>query len=247
MAKQLKEVFKVNKPLIAMLHLKGDSDQEILERAIREIDIYERSGVDAIVVENYFGNYYNMREVLAYLKENKSEMVYGVNSLNFDSLGFDLANEFGAKFLQLDSVVGHVKPRDEASMEAFLEQQRNNCDAFLLGGVRFKYQPVLSEKSVEEDLEISKSRCDGVVVTGNATGEQTDLEKIKLFRNTLGEFPLIIGAGITKENVREQLQYADGIIVGSYLKDNRKDFGEVSEEHVRELVEVIEEIRREEN
>ncbi len=44
------------KPIIAMLHLKGRSNGEIMERMIKETDIYYRNGVDAVLVENYFGN-----------------------------------------------------------------------------------------------------------------------------------------------------------------------------------------------
>ena len=44
------------KPIIAMLHLKGNSDEEIIERMIKETEIYYRNGIDAVLVENYFGN-----------------------------------------------------------------------------------------------------------------------------------------------------------------------------------------------
>lgn len=245
MREKFNNLFKVDKPLLAMLHLKGDSDDDVLERAKREIDIFYNSGVDAVIVENYFGNYYQMRLVLDYLNKNFSDRLYGINSLNFDVLGIDLANEFNADFVQFDSVVGHVKPRDEASMEAFLNQYRPKTKALLFGGVRFKYQPVKSEKTVEEDLVIAKDRCDAVVVTGNATGEETDIDKIKRFRSGLGDFPLIIGAGITTENAREQMKYGDGAIVGSYLKEGFVDTGEVNESQVVELVNLFKEIRKE--
>lgn len=245
MREKFNNLFKVDKPLLAMLHLKGDSDDDVLERAKREIDIFYNSGVDAVIVENYFGNYYQMRLVLDYLNKNFSDRLYGINSLNFDVLGIDLANEFNADFVQFDSVVGHVKPRDEASMEAFLNQYRPKTRALLFGGVRFKYQPVKSEKTVEEDLVIAKDRCDAVVVTGNATGEETDMDKIKRFRSGLGDFPLIIGAGITTENAREQMKYGDGAIVGSYLKEGFVDTGEVNESQVVELVNLFKEIRKE--
>lgn len=44
------------KPIIAMLHLKGNSDEEIMERMMKETEIYYRNGIDAVLVENYFGN-----------------------------------------------------------------------------------------------------------------------------------------------------------------------------------------------
>ena len=98
--------------------------------------------------------------------------------------------------------------------------------------------------TLEEDLLIAKTD-DVVVVTGNATGEETDLDKIKLFRKNLGYFPLIVGAGVNSKNICEQLQFADGAIVGSYLKDNFEDNGEVDSTHVNEMVELFNQIREE--
>ncbi len=91
-------------------------------------------------MEDYFGTYGDMRRALEYIREAKSEIVYGVNCLNIDAMGFELAQEFGAAFVQLDSVVGHVKPRDEEALEAFLDLYRGRYDGCVLGGVRFKYQ-----------------------------------------------------------------------------------------------------------
>lgn len=242
---RVEELFHCKKPMIAMLHLKGEGDEDVFLRAVRELSIYEEAGVDGVIVENYFGNYYQMERVLSYLKESQRNLIYGVNCLNHDAMGFYLAREYDAKFIQLDSVVGHVKPRDEASMEAFLNLERSRNPIVVLGGVRFKYQPVLSKNSVEVDLEIAKGRCDAVVVTGAGTGETTDIEKIRQFREILKEFPLIVGAGITPEHLKEQLDYCDGAIVGSYLKEGHRDTGEVKREYVVEMVEAFRTYRKE--
>ena len=61
------------KPIIAMLHLKGNSDEEIMERMIRETEIYYRNGVDAVLVENYFGDVENCIQALSYLHKNMSD------------------------------------------------------------------------------------------------------------------------------------------------------------------------------
>ena len=56
----------------------------------------------------------------------------------------------------------------------------------LLGGVRFKYQPVLSENPLDVDLQLASQRCDAVVVTGDKTEEQTSPLKIAQFRYVQG-------------------------------------------------------------
>lgn len=236
-------LFPRKKPVMGMIHLKGTSDEDVFQRACREIDIYISNGIDGIILENYFGNYYQLDRALEYASARKLPVPYGVNCLNMDAMGFELAMRHGAGFVQLDSVVGHVKPRDEATVEAFLKLYRERSKVPVMGGVRFKYQPVLSANTTEEDLEIAKTRCDAVTVTQDATGQETSMDKILRFRKALGDFPLIVGAGVTKENIGRQLEAADGAIVGSYFKDTRKDAGELCGGHVKELMDAVNSIR----
>lgn len=243
--KGILSVFKNKKPIIAMVHLKGDTPDEIFERAKEEIHIFEENGVDGIMLENYYGNYYDLERILEYVSTSNLSIPYGVNCLNVDAMGFELANRYNASYIQVDSVVGHVKPRDEATLEEFFKLYRGNCKAYLIGGVRFKYQPVLSEKTVEEDLQIGMTRCDAIAVTENATGEETSMEKIKLFRKNLGDFPLVIAAGVTLENAKKQLEIGDIAIVGSYFKDTFKDTGDVSSDHVKTFMNEIKKMREE--
>lgn len=225
--KAFSEVFKETKPIIGVIHLKGTDEADIRERAKREIALYLSGGLDGIIVEDYFGTYPNLVWALGYLQEQKIGIPYGVNCLNFDSLCFKLARDFSCDFLQLDSVVGHVKPRDEATLDAFFALERPTCDALVLGGVRFKYQPVLSEHTVEEDIETAKGRCDAICVTGDGTGMEAPIDKIRRFKLACGDTPLIICSGVNVDNCAEQLAVADGAVVGSFFKDTGKDTGDV--------------------
>ncbi len=240
-------LFKNKKPIIGMLHLKGSDKEDRYQRFLRELDIYVNSGIDGVIVETYFGPYSSMEQALNYLAENKIEIPYGVNCLNVDTMGFYAAEKYNADFIQIDSVVGHVKPRDEETVQAFFDYMRPQFHGAVIGGVRFKYQPMLSANSVEQDLEIAKGRCDGICVTQDRTGQETSLDKIKEFKAQLQDFPLIVAAGVTPENVKKQLKYADAAIVGSYFKDNYQDNGELCQEHISKLLQVVEEIRSEQN
>ena len=212
------EVFKTKKPIIGMLHLMGSSPQNIVDNAIEEMKMMTENGVDAVLVENYFGSADDVERVLAVLKRDYPDVLYGVNVLGDIKAAFKLAKRYGAKFIQIDSICGHLTPAEEASFFELIDSLREKCDALLLGGVRFKYQSVCSGRSVEEDLEIGKTHCDAIVVTGEGTGISTDIEKIKKFRKILGDFPLIVGAGMKADTVASQLTFSDGGIVGSYFK-----------------------------
>lgn len=232
----IKEVFGVDKPIIGMLHLSGYGREEVMEIASREIEIMYRNGVNAILAENYFGDETDVENALKYLQETYPEKVYGVNILGDPDVAFDLARKYGAKFVQIDSVCGHALPQHDAELAKYLDRLRGERDIFLLGGVRFKYTQHLSGRSLEEDLKLGMERCDAIVVTGTSTGITTDLDKIKNFRTILGDFPLIVGAGMTAETAQEQLTFSDGAIVGSYFKEYGVTEYPVDEVRVKEFM-----------
>lgn len=233
------ELFAHKKPIMAMLHLKGDSAEQRLERAIVEADIYAACGVDAIIVEDYYGDAADVERVLAYLSRQRPEYVLGVNVLDNFATSYELAAQYGAKFMQVDSICGHLAPADEPAYYAMIDGYRRNGRVAVIGGVRFKYQPYLSGRSLAEDLAIGMQHCDAIAVTGSGTGVDTDTAKISEFRSIIGSFPLVVGAGMTKALVAEKLAIADAAIVGSTFKDTRKDSGEVSAIHVMEFMSVV--------
>lgn len=242
--KNFLSLFNVKKPILAMIHLTGESDEEKIDIAKHEIDLLIDNGVDAVIIENYFGSSDVVEEVLRYVYQNRKNIIYGLNVLDDDKKAFELADKYEAKFIQLDSVSGHLNLDDDSEFEKWITTARKQTNAFVLGGVRFKYQPYLSGRSLEEDLQIGMDRCDAIVVTGEGTGLETDITKIKEFRRIMGnDFPLVVGAGITADNLKEQLEVADAAIVGSYLKDTFKDDGNVSTENVRHFMAEVKNVR----
>ncbi|MDR3168843.1 MAG: membrane biogenesis protein [Candidatus Peribacteria bacterium] len=239
-------LFSVEKPVIGMIHLKGDDRQGRLNRAKREIDLMVENGIDAVLVENYFGSFSDVEKVLKWLSRERSQLVYGLNLLSQvmpELLAFNLAGEFGAKFIQIDSVAGHLPSSQDEHFAQNLQRLRDNFSIPIIGGVRFKYQSVLSGRSEEEDLLVGMGRCDAIAVTGEGTGIETDLEKIQRFRSVIGNFPLVVAAGLTADNCLEQMAIGDACIVGSYFKDTYKDFGEVSVDHIQKFVKQIQKLR----
>lgn len=238
MKKLFTDVFNSKKPIIGMLHLKGDTDEEVFEIAKKEIDAYYKNGVDAVIVENYFGTYHHMVPVLEYLQKNYNDHIYGVNCLYMNTMTFELAIKYDADFVQIDAISGHVIEREDISYAEFIKLYRSRYSGFIIGGVRFKHCPYLSGRSLKEDLEIAMTRCDAIAVSQDETGQETSMDKIQEFRNIIGDFPLIVGAGMTADNCAKQLAVADGGIIGSYFKDTFTAEGVVDEDHVKKLIEV---------
>jgi predicted TIM-barrel enzyme len=233
------KIFTTNKPVMGMLHLKGESPEERLKKAVIEADIYAECGVDAMIVEDYYGDQADVERVLAHLSKERPAYILGVNVLDNFARSYELAVQYGAKFIQVDSVCGHLEPGDEKAYFEMIDGYRRGGSVAVIGGVRFKYQPYLSGRSLEEDLHIGMQYCDAIAVTGAGTGLDTDTEKLIEFRRIVDGFPLVVAAGLTKETIREKLSIGDAAIVGSTFKDTRKDTGDVCAAHVREFMEEV--------
>lgn len=235
---QFKDLFGTTRPMIGMIHCKGSDTGGILDLAKAEIEIYLKYGIYPLV-ENYFGDVNDCEEVLRWLSESHPEAIYGVNILGNYRAAFRLAAKYGAKFVQIDSVCGHLKPERDTEYAEQLAAERRSVDVVLLGGVRFKYQPVHSGRTLEEDLRIGMERCDAIVCTGEGTGIPTPLGKVEEFKSVVGDFPVIVGAGVTLESAADTFRLSDGAIVGSWLKDTHRDSGNVCEEFVQQMVTTI--------
>lgn len=244
-AARFARVFAVHKPILGMLHLKGDDRADIVARALREADILVSNGIDGLVVEDYFGSAQDVEAVLEHMARTSPGVPYGVNVLDDGPASFALADRYGAHFVQMDSVAGHLSAEDDTAFAVELARLRGTSSVLLLGGVRFKYQPVLSGNPLGTDLRVAMGRCDAVVVTGPGTGMETSPAKVREFRADLGPvFPLVVGAGTTADNCAETLAIADAAIVGSSLKDTLKADGDVSPLRVAELMRAVLAVRK---
>ena len=113
----------------------------------------------------------------------------------------------------------------------------------MLGGIWPKYYFPAEGSNLEVDLVKGRKLADAIVVTGSGTGEETPLSKIKKFRENLGDYPLIIGAGLTDKNVVEQLSIAEGAIVGTYFKYDGETSNKVDPYRVEFFMNKVEKIR----
>ncbi len=229
-------LFPVDKPVIGMIHLAGRGNDEKIKRALEELIIYESEGVDGAIIENYHGSVKNVHEVLRQ-SQWKFNLVIGINVLRNPYLEFSLAYNYGARFVQFDSV---QTPDLNLNLYDGLREEYPNIA--VLGGIGFKYTSPTGNP-LEIDLIEGKSRCEAIVTTGSGTGIETPIQKLKEYKRLLKEFPLIVGAGINLGNVCEQLQICDGAIIGSYFKPNGDTRLPVDNIKVREMINLVNKIR----
>ena len=232
------ELFHNEKPVIGMIHTNHGDGLSVLELAQREVEIYLKNGIYPLI-ENYFGSTDDCEEVLKWMQKAHSDSIYGVNILGDYEEAFELADEYGARFIQIDSVCGHLEPNHDEEYEDELKWLRKRYpNIAVFGGVRFKYQAVRSGRTTSEDLRIGMVRCDAIVCTGEGTGIETPLRKVEKFKTVVRNFPVIVGAGVTLEHLEETLTKSDGVIVGSWFKHEHDVVNTVCEKYVEDFMEV---------
>ena len=215
-----------------MIHLAGDSEQEKINQALEEISIFEEEGIAGALIEDYHGSINDVFNTLEAISKKETNLIIGINILRKPYLGFQIANEFGVKFIQFDTV-----QTKDLNLDLYNGMREKYSDIIALGGIRFKYTSPTGN-TLEQDLYEGKSRCEAIVTTGEGTGIETPIQKLRDFRKILGDFPLIVGAGVNKENIKEQLEIVDGAIIGSYFKKyNTRN--KVNRILVRELVQAV--------
>lgn len=231
-------------PIFGMIHLAGENP---VKRALEEISIFEEEGLSGAIIENYHGCVKDVVETLKETSKIKKNIKIGVNILpNEFHLSLHLAKKYMSEFVQLDQVAGNYTS-GKINFGWYESVKRECSKVIVLGGVWPKYYVPIEGSRLERDLQMGVQRAEAIVVTGSGTGVETPLEKIKKFREIIGEHPLVIGAGINLDNAYEQLIYSDGAIIGSSLKIKNETFNSIDRKKVRDLMSIVKEVRTYDN
>jgi hypothetical protein len=83
---------------------------------------------------------------------------------------------------------------------------------------------------------------DGVIVTGVATGTEASLEELQQVKAAV-QIPVLVGSGVTIENVDRYLAVADALIIGSYFKVGGHWTQTVDFERVKQFMEKVNRLR----
>lgn len=142
---------------------------------------------------------------------------------NREALAVALAG--GLDFVRVEGFVfGHVA--DEGYIESCagdLLRYRRHIGAEsvrVLTDIKKKH----SAHAVTSDVDIAETAraarfflSDGVIVTGAATGDAANLDELRRVKAAV-DLPVLVGSGVTIDNVESYLAVADALIVGSWIK-----------------------------
>lgn len=115
-----------------------------------------------------------------------------------------------------------------------------NADAIqILADVQVKHAAPLAPRPLTSEVEdtLKRGRADGVIVTGTATGAPISVEVLREVAAASGGKPVWLGSGVTPQSLASLAPYAQGVIVGTWLKRGGKVEAPVDPVRVRELSE----------
>ncbi|KAG7172993.1 uncharacterized protein F13E9.13, mitochondrial-like [Homarus americanus] len=257
--------------VIGMIHVKALPGtplhrhrlEKLVEMARSEAQIYAEAGVDGILVENMFDLPYLKGSVLGpevvacmtrVCHEVRSvtpkKIPCGVQILaggNQEALAVSKA--CGLEFIRAECFVfSHVA--DEGLMDGCagpLLRYRRAIDAddvLVFTDIKKKHSAhsITDDVSVVEMAEAARFfLADGVILTGSATGQEADHQQLHDVRSV--DLPVLVGSGVTKENVHKFIN-ANGFIVGSHFKRDGKWTGELEYHRVKAFTDLVKSLRR---
>ena len=242
----------MNKKIIGMIHLKGLDDENVIKQALEDLKNYEESGIKTIIIENWEDKSpqpfisteekQRLMEIVKIIKDN-TNLEIGINVLPNDyKSAFEIANECGLDFVQIDVLVDKVKTNYTYShvepfiIEVDLDDFLKHKSVPVFASIHPKHYKMLGDKSIEQSAKEAEKYADVIVITGDFTGDSPELEEIKKVK-AIANKPVFVGSGLNENNAKELFLIADGAIVGTAFKT--ADFKKVVVNKIKQLLDVI--------
>ncbi len=234
------------KTIIGMIHVRAlpgsprhaGGIAPIVDHALAEAETYRACGIHALMVENMHDIPYVQRPgpeiatamavVAREVKQAHPALPLGLQILagaNNEALSAALAA--GADFIRAEAFVfGHVA--DEGYMDSCagtLLRHRKTIGAehiAIFTDIKKKH----SAHALTADVDIVQTAhaaeyflSDGLILTGAATGEAASADELRAVQAAT-RLPVLVGSGITADNLKTYLPLADAFIVGSHFKQD---------------------------
>jgi membrane complex biogenesis BtpA family protein len=233
----------------------GDIER-VIEFAVTDARAYEQGGANALCIENFHDVPFTRGpvapETLAAMAAagraigGAVKLPIGFNVLRNDAHGgLALCVACGGSFIRVNVHTGAMIT-DQGLIEGdayhTLRLRQSLCaDALIFADVHVKHAVPLGNARLEASARdtLERGLADALIVSGEGTGIATDVKDLERVRGACPVAKILLGSGVTVENIRDYLGQADGFIVGSSLKSGGKVTNPVDERRVAELAKAI--------
>ena len=231
--------------MIAVLPLPGSplydgNDQRVIDQALSDLEHYKEAGVDSILLENdhdlpYIQPPLDERGVALMTKiareaRKRFDGPIGIQMLEAANItALEIAAEADLDYIRVEAFVfAHVGGsgviNGSAGKILRCRKELNVEHIQVFADVKKKH----GSHSLTIDLDIKDEvmqaeffLADGVIVTSQFTGINPDKSDLMKARSVT-KLPVIIGSGMTPENIQDYMPLADGFIVGSCFRKDGK-------------------------
>jgi len=232
-----------HKAVIGVIHLRplpgsprwSGNFQSVVDRALSDANAYARGGVDAVIIENFgdapFTKASTGPETVTAMTAAGSavraaiKIPIGFNVLRNDvCAALALCAACGGSFVRVNVHTGAMVT-DQGIIEGdayhTIRYRQRICPGVLLfADVHVKHAVPLGEFTIEDSAHdtLERGLADALIISGTGTGVAADIGDVERVRRACPKARILLGSGVTLENAREFLRFADGLIVGTSLK-----------------------------
>ena len=231
--------------MIAVLPLPGSplydgDDQRVIDQALSDLEHYKKAGVDSLILENDHDLPYIQPPLdekgialmtrIAKEVRNRFDGPIGVQMLEAANItSLEIAAEADLDYIRVEAFVfAHVGGSGviNGSAGKILRRRKelNTEHIKVFADVKKKHGPHSLTIDLDIKDEIMQAEfflADGVIVTSQFTGINPDKGDLWKARSAT-KLPVLIGSGMTPENIQDYLPLADGFIVGSCFRKDGK-------------------------
>ena len=241
--------------MIAVLPLPGapryeGDDKKIIAHALSDFEHYQKAGVDSILLENSHDLPYikpplalaavDLMKQIAREIRGRFDGPIGIQLLEAaNETALEIAHVADLDFLRVEGYVfahiGGAGLIEGCAGQLLRKRKELGCEHIkIFADVKKKH----CSHSLTSDLDIIDEvkqaeffLVDGVIITGARTTEPPDpLELRRVKANAM--VPVLIGSGLTPDNIRDYRPLADGFIVGSTFREGGRFLGGLQPQRV---------------
>jgi uncharacterized protein len=258
------EIFGRKKALIGMIHCpafpgapryRGMAREEIVSVCLRDAERLVAGGMHGLLVENHGDIPFSKPEdigpetaafmaVVADRVAREFAVPIGINVLaNAPIPAFAIAAASGASFIRVNQWAnayvaneGFMEGRAAEALRYRSKLRAEGIRVFADSHVKHGSHAIVADRSLAElTRDLAFFDADAVIATGNRTGDSASLEEIETVRAAT-HLPVLVGSGVSPENVAPILERVDAVIVASSLKEGGVWWNAVEAARVRAFV-----------
>jgi membrane complex biogenesis BtpA family protein len=249
-------------PLPGAPRYDGTPVETVYDRAMRDAEAYVAGGVDGLIIENH-GDIPFLKPdaigpetaaAMAVITDRVRRAVgvpLGINVLaNAAVTALSVAKAGGARFIRVNQWAnayvaneGLVEGEAARALRYRAAIRAEDVAIFADSHVKHGAHAIVADRDVTEltrDLEFFDA--DAVIATGRRTGDAADLGELETIARAT-RLPVLVGSGVTQANVADILARAQGVIIGSSLKEGGVWWQPVEESRVAAFMAVVQGLR----